>query len=283
MAFHAFILLPDPYSHFTLIELLVPFASTYRPIAVGLGAIVLYGSVIVTLSFYAKRWIGQRGWRALHYASFALFGGALVHGVTSGTDSARPGRRSCTWPSASPCCSSHSSGSWPRGTRRARGRRHHARARCLWGKRARRTDARPARRRVTSPPAPLRPVERRAGRMGVRGWQWPSDFDAVAAAEFGDVRSTTARRSCVAITWTDPPRAGLGPRRWATVAGHLSKCGAHRRKGREAAAESASERTESRPCRLLRSLTPPARVAPPRLRGALRAPTLRRCRFRGGS
>lgn len=87
MAFHALILLPDPYSHFTLIELLVPFASAYRPIAVGLGAIVLYGSVIVTLSFYAKRWIGQRGWRALHYASFALFGGALVHGITSGTDS----------------------------------------------------------------------------------------------------------------------------------------------------------------------------------------------------
>jgi predicted ferric reductase len=87
MAFHALILLPDPYSHFTLIELLVPFASAYRPIAVGLGAIVLYGSVIVTLSFYAKRWIGQGGWRALHYASFALFGGALVHGVTSGTDS----------------------------------------------------------------------------------------------------------------------------------------------------------------------------------------------------
>jgi predicted ferric reductase len=87
MAFHALILLPDPYSHFTLIELLVPFASTYRRIAVGLGAIVLYGSVIVTLSFYAKRWIGQRGWRALHYASFALFGGALVHDVTSGTDS----------------------------------------------------------------------------------------------------------------------------------------------------------------------------------------------------
>lgn len=87
MAFHALILVPDPYAHFTLIELLVPFASAYRPLAVGLGAIVLYGSIIVTLSIYAKGWIGQRGWRALHYASFALFGGALVHGIASGADS----------------------------------------------------------------------------------------------------------------------------------------------------------------------------------------------------
>jgi predicted ferric reductase len=87
MSFHALILLPDPYVHFTLIELLVPFASAYRPIAVGLGAIVLYGSIAVALSFYAKRWIGQRGWRALHYASVALFGGVLVHGTLAGTDS----------------------------------------------------------------------------------------------------------------------------------------------------------------------------------------------------
>lgn len=87
MAFHALILLPDPYAHFTLIQLFVPFASAYRPIAVGLGAIVLYGSVVVTLSVYAKRWIGQRGWRALHYTSFALLGGALLHGIMSGADS----------------------------------------------------------------------------------------------------------------------------------------------------------------------------------------------------
>jgi predicted ferric reductase len=86
MAFHALILLPDPYAHFSLADLAVPFASPYRPIAVGVGVIVLYGSVVVTLSFYFKRWIGQRLWRQLHYASFALFAGALAHGVTAGTD-----------------------------------------------------------------------------------------------------------------------------------------------------------------------------------------------------
>ena len=86
MGFHALIMLPDPYANFTLADMLVPFGSRYRPLATGLGVIVLYGSVIVTLSFYAKRWIGQKGWRALHYASFALFAGALVHGVAAGAD-----------------------------------------------------------------------------------------------------------------------------------------------------------------------------------------------------
>jgi len=87
MLFHALILLPDPYAQFKLEELLVPFASRYRPLAVGVGAIVLYGSVIVSASFYLKRVIGQKGWRALHYATFALFVGATAHGVFAGTDS----------------------------------------------------------------------------------------------------------------------------------------------------------------------------------------------------
>jgi predicted ferric reductase len=87
MLFHALILLPDPYAQFKLEELLVPFASRYRPLAVGAGAIVLYGSVIVSGSFYLKRFIGQQGWRSLHYATFALFVGATAHGVFAGSDS----------------------------------------------------------------------------------------------------------------------------------------------------------------------------------------------------
>ena len=87
MLFHALVLLPDPYAQFSVVNLFVPFASPYRPFAVGLGAIALYGSAIVVASTYAKRWLGQRGWRALHYASFLLFIAAVAHGVIAGTDS----------------------------------------------------------------------------------------------------------------------------------------------------------------------------------------------------
>ena len=87
MLFHALILLPDPYAQFKVADLLVPFASPYRPVAVAAGIVVLYGSAIVTVSFYVKRLIGQQGWRVLHYATFGLFVGALVHGLLAGTDS----------------------------------------------------------------------------------------------------------------------------------------------------------------------------------------------------
>jgi predicted ferric reductase len=87
MAFHVLILLPDPYAEFQLDELLVPLQSRYRPVPLAVGIVGFYGAAIVTASFYLKRFIGQKGWRRLHYLSFALFVGALVHGVFSGTDS----------------------------------------------------------------------------------------------------------------------------------------------------------------------------------------------------
>ncbi len=89
MVFHALIMLPDPWANFTLEELLVPFKSHYRNTAVGLGQLVLYGSAIVTVSFYLKGIVGQKGWRWLHYCTFALFLGAMAHGIWAGTDSGR--------------------------------------------------------------------------------------------------------------------------------------------------------------------------------------------------
>lgn len=89
MIFHALIMIPDPYAGFTIDELLIPFRSQYRSAAVGLGAIVLYGSMIVSASFYLKGLIGQSLWRKLHYLTFALFIGAMAHGIWSGTDSGK--------------------------------------------------------------------------------------------------------------------------------------------------------------------------------------------------
>jgi predicted ferric reductase len=89
MAFHALIMLPDPWAGFSVKELLVPFASHYRNTAVGIGQLVFYGSVLVSVSFYLKGIVGQNGWRWLHYSTFVLFVGAVCHGVWAGTDSGR--------------------------------------------------------------------------------------------------------------------------------------------------------------------------------------------------
>lgn len=91
MLFHVLILLPDQWATFTPVELFVPFKSHYRSAPVALGTLAFYGLVIVTASFYIKRFIGgQTGWRLLHYTTFALFIMTLLHGVFSGTDSEKP-------------------------------------------------------------------------------------------------------------------------------------------------------------------------------------------------
>lgn len=87
-AFHALILLGDHYINFTLAQVLMPFATTeYHPFWVGLGQLGFYLWAIVAVSFYIRKAIGQKTWRLLHYASFAMYMMGLFHGLFSGTDS----------------------------------------------------------------------------------------------------------------------------------------------------------------------------------------------------
>ena len=86
-SFHALILLGDKYSQYKLVQLLMPFGSAqYRPIWVGLGQLGFYAWFIIALTFYVRRAIGKKTWRAIHYASFVCYLAALVHGLMSGTD-----------------------------------------------------------------------------------------------------------------------------------------------------------------------------------------------------
>lgn len=87
---HALVLLADRYVRFDLIDVVVPFASPYRPLAVGLGIIAAYCAIVVHASFGLRRRIGTRLWRRLHYLSFGAFGAAAVHAVLAGTDASRP-------------------------------------------------------------------------------------------------------------------------------------------------------------------------------------------------
>lgn len=92
--FHGLILTGDQYTGYTLAQVLVPFGSTnYRPLWVGLGQIGLYLMAFVALSFYIRRFIGYKVWRLIHFANFAVFALALVHGLFSGTDSSIPWAR----------------------------------------------------------------------------------------------------------------------------------------------------------------------------------------------
>jgi len=89
-AIHGALLTLDQTIHFSVVDLLVPFASPYRPIAVGVGQLAFYIVALVTLSFHVRQRIGQRAWRLIHYLTFLAFIGSTAHGIATGTDTSQP-------------------------------------------------------------------------------------------------------------------------------------------------------------------------------------------------
>ncbi len=89
--FHGLVLTGDRYIGFSVVQVLVPFSNPlYRPFWVGIGQIGFYTLALVGLSYYVRRSLTPRVWRLIHYLSFLTFLLVLVHGVTSGSDSAQP-------------------------------------------------------------------------------------------------------------------------------------------------------------------------------------------------
>ena len=84
---HGALLGLDHTIHFSIADIAIPFASPYRAAWVGLGQLAFYATLAVVLSFYARRRIGQRRWRLLHYLTFVVFVASTAHGVAAGTDS----------------------------------------------------------------------------------------------------------------------------------------------------------------------------------------------------
>jgi predicted ferric reductase len=84
---HVAVLLFDRYLPYTLWQILVPFISPYRSLWVGVGVIGFYLTLLVTITFYIRNWIGNRAFRLIHVLSLLGYLGATLHGIYAGTDS----------------------------------------------------------------------------------------------------------------------------------------------------------------------------------------------------
>jgi predicted ferric reductase len=84
--FHSLVLLGDRHTPFTIAQILLPFGAVYRPFAVGLGQLAVYGMTLVAGTFYVRRHIGRRAWRLIHFGTFAVFALALLHGLGASSD-----------------------------------------------------------------------------------------------------------------------------------------------------------------------------------------------------
>jgi hypothetical protein len=87
LAIHGAALVADEAVHISFGALLVPGLAPYRPLWTGLGVLTGELMVLIYVSFALRRRIGQKNWRRLHYATYATFAGATLHGLMAGSDS----------------------------------------------------------------------------------------------------------------------------------------------------------------------------------------------------
>lgn len=83
---HVITAVADPFAPIRLADAVVPFRSAYRPIWVGLGALALDLLIALIVTSLLRGRIGQRAWRAVHWAAYGSWPVAVAHGLGTGTD-----------------------------------------------------------------------------------------------------------------------------------------------------------------------------------------------------
>jgi methionine sulfoxide reductase heme-binding subunit len=76
----------DSFAPISLIDTVVPFAGSYRPFWLGLGAVAFDLLIAVTLTSLLRRRMGYASWRAIHWLTYASWPIALLHGFGTGSD-----------------------------------------------------------------------------------------------------------------------------------------------------------------------------------------------------
>ena len=86
LAIHVVTAIADPYVTIGLAAAVLPFASAYKPLWLGLGAISLDLIAALILTSLARARMGRRAWRAIHWLAYAAWPLAVVHSLGSSSD-----------------------------------------------------------------------------------------------------------------------------------------------------------------------------------------------------
>lgn len=90
VALHVLTIAIDSYLPFSPLQVLVPLTARYRPLWTGLGIAAAELLVALALTNHYRRRLPYRVWRRAHYLNFAVWTGATLHGLGSGTDRSAP-------------------------------------------------------------------------------------------------------------------------------------------------------------------------------------------------
>ncbi|UGS36798.1 cytochrome b family protein [Capillimicrobium parvum] len=86
LAVHIATTVLDPFAPIRLADAVIPFASSYRPLWLGLGALAFDILAAVAITSALRLRLGARAWRAVHWLAYACWPLAVVHGLGTGTD-----------------------------------------------------------------------------------------------------------------------------------------------------------------------------------------------------
>jgi sulfoxide reductase heme-binding subunit YedZ len=86
LAVHIVTAVVDSYVAISVLDVLVPFASGWRPVWVGLGALALECLAALIATSLLRARLGLRAWRAVHWVAYACWPLALLHALGTGTD-----------------------------------------------------------------------------------------------------------------------------------------------------------------------------------------------------
>jgi sulfoxide reductase heme-binding subunit YedZ len=76
----------DSFAPISLLDAFIPFAGSYRPFWLGLGAVSFDLILAVIATSLLRQRMGYGSWRAIHWLTYASWPIALLHGLGTGSD-----------------------------------------------------------------------------------------------------------------------------------------------------------------------------------------------------
>jgi hypothetical protein len=86
LAVHIITAIVDSFAPIGWLDVVIPFHSPYRPLWLGLGAVAVDLLLALTITSLLRNRIGYRTWRAVHWAAYACWPVAFLHGLGTGSD-----------------------------------------------------------------------------------------------------------------------------------------------------------------------------------------------------
>ena len=76
----------DPFPKIGIGAAFIPFATNYRPLWVGFGAVASDLLIALIVTSLLRRRLGYKAWRGVHWAAYACWPVAVLHGLGTGSD-----------------------------------------------------------------------------------------------------------------------------------------------------------------------------------------------------